>query len=81
MTNSGNVTSLGDYVAGIVGYIDDSDLIVSEMLSSGAITSSGSEGYVAGLIGRTNNNITVKSSISNLGSVTSEGSNVGGMFG
>ncbi|MBQ9791736.1 MAG: hypothetical protein IJW28_04030, partial [Clostridia bacterium] len=81
MTNSGSVTSLGNYVAGIVGLIEESDLVVSEMISSGAITSSGRDGFVAGLIGATNKNITIKTSVSNSGNVTAEGSNIGGMFG
>ncbi len=69
--NSGNITSAGNYAAGIVAYTKSN---VISCYNTGVITSSGNGSYVAGLVG--NANAVTVSNCFNAGKVNSTGTNV-----
>ncbi|MBQ9791044.1 MAG: hypothetical protein IJW28_00500, partial [Clostridia bacterium] len=71
----------GDYVSGIIGYVQG-NVVLGSITNAGDITASLQ--YVGGVIGQAGGNVTLGSNttINNTGSVTSTGSSdIGGLFG
>jgi hypothetical protein len=72
---TGNVTSTGDYVGGLVGELQGPDSTISDSYSTGAVSG---DDYVGGFVG--NGDQTISRSYS-IGAVTATGPNFGGFLG